>query len=515
MRELSPANVWLMDVDNFIQRNALKEVTSTFIYAPSSNLFHPQGFFSEEIFGQINSPQRLTTFAYINLNIEILSPHIFKNVIDLKPFYHEVMQGKIYAIFDEVTSELIPSIRENENAGTGFVFFMKQFPKLVFQKTSSATRNNKIKTIDLSRDTGTAIINKMIVSPAGIRDAKEIGGRISIEEINKKYSSLLRTADSIKTAKENPVIEQFYDGIKYNAQLKAYEIYAYYKNLYEGKKGFGQGQYAHRALVYGTRNVITSSQLLGKTPDDPAYHKYDETIVPVFQAAKAFQPLVIHELKRIFYNQIFTLGSTRVPAIDPKTLKVLYIDVTSAQVTEAMSTKTSEDLISLFQNAHMRNKPVIIKDAENKPYYISLVYDLEDEIYSFTNIDNFKELLLKNEPEKAKMFDMKKVRPLTYVEMIYIATYQATLGKHGTITRYPAIEIGSIYPTKVKVATTVPSRTITFKSQYIPEQEVVMPMYPIVGKSSYLDSCILHPSRTPGLGADYDGKLAFSCVVNF
>lgn len=128
-----------------------------------------------------------------------------------------------------------------------------------------------------------------------------------------------------------------------------YEIYAYYKNLYEGKKGFGQGQYAHRALVYGTRNVITSSQLLGKNPDDPAYHKYDETIVPVFQAAKAFQPLVIHELKRIFYNQIFTLGSTRVPAIDPKTLKVLYIEVTSAQVTEAMSTKTSEDLISLFK----------------------------------------------------------------------------------------------------------------------------------------------------------------------
>ena len=180
-----------------------------------------------------------------------------------------------------------------------------------------------------------------------------------------------------------------------------------------------------------------------------------------------------------------------------------------------MSTKTSEDLISLFQNVHMRNKSVIIKDAENKPYYISLVYDLGDEIYSFTNIDNFKELLLKNEPEKAKTFDMKKVRPITYVEMIYIATYQATLGKHGTITRYPAIEIGSIYPTKVKVATTVPSRTITFKSQYIPEQEVIMPMYPIIDKSSYLDSCILHPSRTPGLGADYDGKLAFSCVVNF
>lgn len=66
--------------------------------------------------------------------MDVLSPHIFKNVIDLKPFYHEVMQGKVYAVFDEVTSELIPSIRENENAGTGFVFFMKQFPKLVFQK---------------------------------------------------------------------------------------------------------------------------------------------------------------------------------------------------------------------------------------------------------------------------------------------------------------------------------------------------------------------------------------------
>lgn len=202
MRKLSPANVWLMDVDNFIQRNALKEVTSTFIYAPSSNLFHPQGFFSEEIFGQLNSPQRLTTFAYINLNMDVLSPHIFKNVIDLKPFYHEVMQGKVYAVFDEVTSELIPSIRENENAGTGFVFFMKQFPKLVFQKTSSATRNNKIKTIELCKENGTAIINKMLVSPAGIRDAKEIGGRISIEEINKNIVRFYEQPIQLKQLKK-------------------------------------------------------------------------------------------------------------------------------------------------------------------------------------------------------------------------------------------------------------------------------------------------------------------------
>lgn len=134
--------------------------------------------------------------------MDVLSPHIFKNVIDLKPFYHEVMQGKVYAVFDEITSELIPSIRENENAGTGFVFFMKQFPKLVFQKTSSATRNNKIKTIELCKENGTAIINKMLVSPAGIRDAKEIGGRISIEEINKNIVRFYEQLIQLKQLKK-------------------------------------------------------------------------------------------------------------------------------------------------------------------------------------------------------------------------------------------------------------------------------------------------------------------------
>ena len=50
-----PVNISLMNVDAFIDQHQCKQVTSLFIRESSSDEFHHDGLFSEDIFGQIGS----------------------------------------------------------------------------------------------------------------------------------------------------------------------------------------------------------------------------------------------------------------------------------------------------------------------------------------------------------------------------------------------------------------------------------------------------------------------------
>lgn len=498
MKPAAPFNFWTMNPDQFILKHGLKEVVSQMIFEPSSNNFHPEGLFSEEIFGQLGSASRISTLGYINLNTDILAPVIYKNVIDLKPVYASIMQGKTAAVWNEKTKQFDVCTKDFEGADTGYSFFISHFNDLVFEKTSSPTRNNKILTINKAKASKTAIVNKLIVSPAGIRDVKEERGKIAVEEVNKLYKTVLAISQEVKNSLNNPFMAKFYDGIKYNLQLKIYEIYAYWSNFLDGKTGFAQRRYARRAIAYGTRNVVTSAEMTGTSPSDPTFLKHNETLLPIFQAAKAFQPLVIHAIREYFFNAIFTFGSVNIPVIDPETKKLVYTEIKDSELTKALSTELAEELISMFQNTETRLNPVSIQDKNDKTYWLYLIYDTGDTIQIFRNMDEFIERYKRYNPNKELIMD--NIRPLTYLEMMYLATEHATRGKYATVTRYPAIEIGSIYPSLVKIGSTVPSREIIYKFD---PYEIKLPHYPVLG-NAYLDSTVFHPSQAAGLGADYD-----------
>ena len=102
------------------------------------------------------------------------------------------------------------------------------------------------------------------------------------------------------------------------------------------------------------------------------------------------------------------------------------------------------------------------------------------------------------------VFDKTKVKPFTWVEAMYIAGVNISKERYCFITRYPVLEDGSIYPSKVHLITTNPSKqaTIVFEAG----GHITVPHYPILG-NPYFESIILHPSRLAGLGADMDGDM--------
>ena len=140
----NPANIKIMDYNKKIRDRQIKEVTSTFVRAPSSTSFHPNGLFSEEIFGEIASPNRLTTFGYVDLKCKVFHPGIFRNLLTLKAVYADIISGKAYAKFNKEIGDFEIVDMNEDGANTGYSFFLEYFDKIEFNTSPSLYRKDKL-----------------------------------------------------------------------------------------------------------------------------------------------------------------------------------------------------------------------------------------------------------------------------------------------------------------------------------------------------------------------------------
>lgn len=379
MISTAPVNVRIMDVDKFIKDSYCLPVSSHQVYEASSTRLHPEGLYSEEIFGEIGTPIRLTRFGYIDLRTTVFHPTIFTTLVELRSLYGEIMSGKTYAKMDESIDDFVVCTKDDPEAGTGYQFFMENFKRIKFKPTNSEKRNIKIRI--LQRYENLLTITKCLVLPAGIRDIEESDdGRVTSEEVNGVYQSVLSLSMAIP--KELPT-HPIFDSIRYKLQLKIVEVIDYLSSFFNGKRGFGQGKYMARKIAYGTRNVFTSAILEGSSPDDPRYLKHDETYVPLFQALKMFQPIIQYYLRVLFFNPIFAGNNTQVPVIDKTTGNLVYIEVSDIERNKYMTDDGLESYINQFINKDTRFNPVTIKDVHNNSYYIAMVYDDNNDIYLY------------------------------------------------------------------------------------------------------------------------------------
>jgi len=489
-----PFNLSLMDVEKEIAKYNMLEVTSPLIREPSSNMFHPQGLFSEEIFGQIGTNARLIRFGWINLNCKVFHPLIFQNLKALKSFYVDIMSGKSYATWNKELGDFDHASEDDPEADTGFTFFLTHFPEINWRKNASLKREDKIDLILQFPDR--LLIDKFLVLPAGIRDIRITDGKQEKDVVNNLYMSLMNNCKAMPpSAWQRPI----YDSVHYAIQRKVNEIYLHILSMMTGKKGFLESKYGARALALGTRNVIASSIMAAKDPKDPQYHKVDETKVPLFQAAKALQPLVIYNLKQFFFSTVLSASSDQVSLINPQTLQLEYQPITESEKDRLLSSEGIVKMIDLFQDADFRFRPLTVETENKKHYYMFMIYDLDQQIILVRDVNSLKQQL-----EKMNLlYDPSRLRPITYCEILYIATWMSSIGKTGTVTRYPVTDAGSIYVSKIHLISTVPSRVVQLINGST--EPVTMPEYPILN-SSFTDALLLHPSRLAPLGGDFDGN---------
>lgn len=609
MPKLPPFNIQIMDVDDFIQRHSLLPVTSTAIFETGTKRFHPDGLYSEAIFGQVGSRDRLVRKGYIDLHTDIVTPHLYKQLISLRSYYKDIISGKAYAKFDPEIKDLILVDPDEPGADTGFQFFVKSLPKISFARTDSVKRTDKIDLLEKYRDR--LIIDKLIVLPAGIRDVKITDDYISPEEINKFYVAILQLASGLPSNKSD---EPLYNTIRFQIQTKVMAIYDYITTLIDGKSGFAQGKFAARKLTYGTRNVITALPIT--RVEDPTSDRCigpEEIEIPLFQAMKSSFPLIVHSLQQIFFNTVFSNQTNKIPLIDPDSLFTNYVDVDTAVVSSYTTDTGINDLINNYRTPEIQWEPVKIKgkneNGEIKDYYLYLLLDVDDcirigrsaadikeeldseikhvfnmklsdkinlipensiiteqtvfnvlsnatntesitsiELYTKDDIEiednSFKihklsskdyDELIKNHSVKINdkvnmisvnrtyeiyksakqeykrdcankiaqyVYDKKYIRPITWTEMFYLATYFALAGKYTTATRHPMMLIENITLNKIHLMSTTQSRVVRLYSatgHYGLLNEYPVYQAPVKAPMS------VHPAHLPKYGGDHDG----------
>lgn len=495
-----PAKVWLMDPEKFIKDNNCKEVTSFAIYEPSETVFHAEGLFSEQIFGQLGTVNRLITFGFINLHTKIFHPNIFLNIVKLGTLYADVMASKSYAKLNEETGELELATAEEEGARTGFQFMTEIFPKIEYKLTESEQRKLRIDVI--SKYDQVALFSKFPVLPAGVRDIKSDTGMKTQEEINKLYRTVLAYSVQIP---ENTTSD-IYDNFRYILQQKIVEIYKYIFNILDGKKGWLRGVYGKRYITGGTRNVFSAPNYIVRSPNDPQYLHFDEVGVGTYNAIKANQLISLHILKRNFFEPIFRDVGNTIALVNRDTYKLEYFEVPERELKKFDNDEAIVDWINKFRNVDLRANPITVNTVAG-PQYALLVHDTGKSITIFQNIDDVQQMM----PDK---FMKEFVRPLTWIELFYMVAVQAYLpDKHGFVTRYPVIEDGGCFPAKPIIGSTTQSRVVSVYSGLSGMEKVKFTHYPILGKN-YQDTIILHACRLAGLGADFDGDTgSFNVVV--
>ena len=387
-----PMNAKILDPMRSIEKEGLLPVTTYMIHEPSTNSFHPDGLFSEIIFGNIGSTDRLVRFGYIDLKVKVFNPTTYTNLLKLSGFYSSILEGKAYAIFNKKLKNFEVVDSSTDGARTGFGFFTEYVHQIDFAATGSLIRDDRIAVLDKYSDI--LLFNKLLVLPAGARDIKEDErGRVSMEDINKIYLSILSLASSLPDDTE-VLSDPVFDPVKYAIQTKIMEIYDYIlKDIVGGKNGYALGSFGARNVALGTRNVITAAPITNvKSPLDPDYFRNDESLLPLFQCMKSSMPLIQFMLKNRFLDRIFGDASGDIPLINPHTYDLEYMSIDEDTRSLYTTAEGLEKLINKFDNPYTVFQPFSIPVIGSKFKYgwCFLVYDLEDKVYIFRDIHEFK-----------------------------------------------------------------------------------------------------------------------------
>lgn len=462
-----------------------KPVTTTDVVEGMTNNLHPDGLYSNEIFGRIGSPERRSTESYVNLKLKVFVPLVFNVLKSIKGIYAGIMKGTEYAIWSETEKDFIKSnILEGE---TGYSFFLRYFKDIDFKKNNSSVRNTNIAL--LQRYFDRLLIDKAIILPAGLRDIEfEQNGSIMEPEINDLYRKLIFKTNSVveSDADElNPV----YDNVAWGMQDALNTIDDYLFNLQDGKKGFIRRKMATRTVVSGTRNVITVQTNIGNDANDVVTNDLNSAQIGLFQAMMAFSFLSKYCLNNSILSTIFTLGSSTVKLVNPKTLSYEYVELDADIINKWITNEGINKTINGFKNVKLRNKVIMIDN-----YYLCLTYNDGKRVKIFGNIDELPE-----------GFDKRYVKPTTYCELLYYFISPEVEKRIATSTRYPITGIGSIVPVLPVIKTNSKSKELLMLDDYWEDSGLLFKYFPDREDMNYFDSYCVPTIRLSGFGGDYDG----------
>ena len=473
--------VSLLDVDDFVKKNNLVEITNPVIFDTSSNPTN-DGLLSNTIFG-ITKESRASTFAYIGLKKKFLQPLIYRIWSKVDSKIKSVIHGiGTYAI------DKSGNIVEDPKGDNGIDFLRKNLDKIKFRETDSIKRERYIKFLNDNRKN--FFTDKLIVIPPFFRDIKVDGGKISVGDINKLYINVMVSASAIGDSEDYGFsISKSVEG---RLQEGLMEIYKWFGTGTDsnpngglpGKFGVIRRANLSKTTDYATRLVMSAPKLdvetIGELRAD-----FDYSVLPMTSAAANFFPFVIFHMRRFFENEF--IGDSKYPIID-KDGTIIYGEIEDYQI-QFSDEVLKKELDRFIHGYSDRFRPVkVLCRVKGKQEYLDLKWK------GFYKEPDAK--VLKNE------------RPLTWCDVIYMACEEAVKDRMILITRYPIDTFYNEFATKIRLASTIETEEAVF-------DDVVYTHYPKIRKedigkdtsSSFIDTMNICNGYLDSIGGDYDGDM--------
>lgn len=480
-----PFNIRVLNLSPAKLKN-LREIKSLDILEGQTKQFHREGLFSTEIFGRVGDESRSQRFAFIDIRIPVFHPVVYNALVDLKRLYAGVMSGKEYAIWDPETKDFE---RATATTGkTGFQFFLQYWRQIEFEATKSVKREQSIALLKKYADT--ALTDKIVVMPAGLRDVEVEDGRMAMDDVNGFYRTLLQISNNFSDAsvRTNP---ESVNAARYRLQVAFNSLYDYVEAMVKGKKKLLLSGWASRAVMNGTRNVITAMDTTTKVLGAPGEPDFNTTICGQYQATKSALPVTLFHLKSGFLSRVFSTADAPARLVNKKTLRSEEVQLKPQYFDRYQSDEGLEKFLTSFKTAELRHRPLEIDGR-----WLGLIYKGPDG--TFKLLQDISEVPLDRKRED--------VHPVTFCELLYIETYRQLNGLPTFVTRYPITGIGSIYPSKLLIQPTVKYETRReLDDQWQPMDDAHVAYRFPIADSNFVESVSPHASRLGGLGADHDG----------
>ena len=479
----------VLDVPLYIKQNELKEITNPTFFSPSGAPTS-DGLLSNEIFG-MTQKERSGIYAYIDLAEYFIDPSCWKTLTKLDSKFKGIINGiNKYIITPD--GELV----EDETGNTGIKWLKQNFGKIKFKKTDSRTRDMRIKYIMHNYNKGRMFINKYIVIPPYYRDVNTTGKHTGVGQINTFYVNLLTAARALK--ENNDYGLSMADTTCYRIQNTLKAIYDWFcGNSNSDIKDKGSGLGGKFGLIranmgytsdYSSRLVLSAPNLNTNSVDDLMV-TLDKSAIPLAAIAADFYPFMMFHIRKFFENELQNATSYE------------FVNDNGEQV----SIELAEDPMAYFNDDMIKDhlkKFVYSHDTRFIP--VELPTKNTDHTYYMTfkgkRWDSVKDAELSPEPTLQ--------RPLTWVDVIYVAAIRATDGKQISFTRYPYDSYFNTIYTGIEVATTKETEPIMLNGElykFYPKIRLEDINAPSAQK--FIDTMQISNLYLNGMGADYDGDM--------
>lgn len=473
--------VSLLDVDDFVKKNNLVEITNPVIFDASSNPTS-DGLLSNTIFG-ITKESRASTFAYISLKKKFLQPLVYR--------IWSKVDSKIKSVIHGIGTYSIDksgNIIEDPKGDNGIDFLRKNLDKIKFRETDSIKRERYIKFLNDNRKN--FFTDKLIVIPPFFRDIKVDGGKISVGDINKLYINVMVSASAIGDSEDYGF--SIGKSVEGRLQEGLIEIYKWFGTGTDsnpngglpGKFGVIRRANLSKTTDYATRLVMSAPKLDVENMED-IRADFDYSVLPMTSAAANFFPFVIFHMRRFFENEF--IGDTKYPILD-KDGTIIYGEIEDYQI-QFSDEVLKKELDRFIHGYSDRFRPVkVLCRVKGKQEYLDLKWK------GFYKEPDAK--ALKNE------------RPLTWCDVIYMACEEAVKDRMILITRYPIDTFYNEFATKIRLSSTIETEEAVF-------DDVVYTHYPKIRKedigkdtsSSFIDTMNICNGYLDSIGGDYDGDM--------